>query len=37
MVIFSVPSHAQADAERLGRAVDLALGETVREAGFRYV
>jgi hypothetical protein len=28
-----VPSHAQADAERLGRAVDLALGE----GGFRYV
>ncbi len=36
-MIFSVPSHAKADAERLGRAVDLALGETVREAGFRYV
>src|SRR6266849_1516078 len=36
-MIFSVPSHAKADAERLGRAVDLALGETVREGGFRYV
>jgi hypothetical protein len=36
-MIFSVPSHVQADAERLGRAVDLALGETVREGGFRYV
>jgi Relaxase/Mobilisation nuclease domain len=36
-MIFSVSSHAQADAERLGRAVSLALGETVREGGFRYV
>jgi hypothetical protein len=36
-MIFSVPSHAQADAERIGRAVDLALGETMREGGFRYV
>jgi hypothetical protein len=36
-MIFSVPAHAKADAERLGRAVDLALRETVGEGGFRYV
>jgi hypothetical protein len=36
-MIFSVPSHSTADSARLGRAVDLALAETVQRGGFRYV
>lgn len=36
-MIFSIPSHAKADAARLERAVDLALRETAGDGGFRYV
>jgi hypothetical protein len=36
-IIFSVPSHAKADGERLGRAVDLSLRETFGEGGYRYL
>src|SRR5205085_6172230 len=36
-IIFSVPAHAKADSERLGRAVDLALRETFGEGGYRYL
>src|SRR5260221_1155329 len=36
-IIFSVPAHAKADSERLGRAVDLSLRETFGEGGYRYL
>ena len=36
-IIFSVPAHAKADSERLGRAVDLAMRETFGEGGYRYL
>jgi len=36
-LIFSVPSHAPVDAQRLQQAVSLALRDTVGEGGFRYV
>jgi hypothetical protein len=36
-IIFSVPAHAKADDERLGRAVDLAMRETFGEGGYRYL
>jgi hypothetical protein len=36
-IIFSVPAHAKADGERLGRAVDLSLRETFGEGGYRYL
>lgn len=36
-IIFSVPSRAKADGERLGRAVDLSLRETFGEGGYRYL
>ena len=35
-IIFSVPAHAKADDQRLGRAVDLSLRETFGEGGYRY-
>ena len=36
-LIFSIPAHARADADRLDRAVRTALAETLGEGGFRYV
>jgi hypothetical protein len=36
-LIFSIPAHARADAERLDRAVRASLAETLGEGGFRYI
>jgi hypothetical protein len=36
-LIFSIPAHARADADRLERTVREALAETLGEGGFRYV
>ena len=36
-LIFSVPAHSRADADRLDRAVRGGLAETFGEGGFRYL
>jgi hypothetical protein len=36
-IIFSVPAHAKADGERLGRAVDLGMRETFGQGRYRYL
>jgi hypothetical protein len=36
-LIFSIPAHARADADRLDRSVRTGLAETLGEGGFRYV
>jgi hypothetical protein len=36
-LIFSIPAHARADADRLDRAVREGLAETLGDGGFRYV